>query len=456
MNNNPLFTNSIGITKKIRGNRMDLLIIIIIIMIFASQSGELGEKIKRTFDKKKSSTGGLRPDADYSNVRPEQGEEKAGDSFAEGVSDIGKKEKKESGSQNKKKGGARMKENGKKKEKAGSILRVAGIAAAVLIVASCAWDSFYMLNENTYAVVTTFGSPSVVKTAGLHFKIPFIQRVHMITKNIMGMPIGYSVEDAADPEVSEDNPVSVSKESEMITKDFNFVEVDFYIEYQVVDPIQAFIHADTYQEIIKNLAQSYIRDTVGTYNVDDVITTGKSEIQSKVKEKLSNRLEQENIGYGIYNVTIQDAEPPTVEVTNAFKAVEDAKQGMDTAINQAKKYQSEQIPTANAKADKVIQDAEAYKQEKISEATGQAARFNDLYQEYSKYPLITKKRMFYEAMEDVLPELKVIINASDGTQSLLPLEPFAEIPSGAGASSQPDVSGQTAAPDGQAAQNGGN
>ena len=399
---------------------MDLLIIIIIIMIFASQSGELGEKIKRTFDKKKSSTGGLRPDADYSNVRPEQGEEKAGDSFAEGVSDIDKKEKKESGSQNKKKGGARMKENGKKKEKAGSILRVAGIAAAVLIVASCAWDSFYMLNENTYAVVTTFGSPSVVKTAGLHFKIPFIQRVHMITKNIMGMPIGYSVEDAADPEVSEDNPVSVSKESEMITKDFNFVEVDFYIEYQVVDPIQAFIHADTYQEIIKNLAQSYIRDTVGTYNVDDVITTGKSEIQSKVKEKLSNRLEQENIGYGIYNVTIQDAEPPTVEVTNAFKAVEDAKQGMDTAINQAKKYQSEQIPTANAKADKVIQDAEAYKQEKISEATGQAARFNDLYQEYSKYPLITKKRMFYEAMEDVLPELKVIINASDGTQSLLP------------------------------------
>lgn len=435
---------------------MDLLIIIIIIMIFASQSGELGEKIKRTFDKKKSSTGGLRPDADYSNVRPEQGEEKAGDSFAEGVSDIDKKEKKESGSQNKKKGGARMKENGKKKEKAGSILRVAGIAAAVLIVASCAWDSFYMLNENTYAVVTTFGSPSVVKTAGLHFKIPFIQRVHMITKNIMGMPIGYSVEDAADPEVSEDNPVSVSKESEMITKDFNFVEVDFYIEYQVVDPIQAFIHADTYQEIIKNLAQSYIRDTVGTYNVDDVITTGKSEIQSKVKEKLSNRLEQENIGYGIYNVTIQDAEPPTVEVTNAFKAVEDAKQGMDTAINQAKKYQSEQIPTANAKADKVIQDAEAYKQEKISEATGQAARFNDLYQEYSKYPLITKKRMFYEAMEDVLPELKVIINASDGTQSLLPLEPFAEIPSGAGASSQPDVSGQTVAPDGQAAQNGGN
>ena len=129
-------------------------------------------------------------------------------------------------------------------------------------------------------------------------------------------------------------------------------------------------------------------------------------------------------------MTIQDAQPPTAEVTDAFKAVEDAKQGMDTAINEAKKYQSEQIPTANAKADQLIQDAEAYRQEKISEATGQAARFNDLYEEYSKYPLITKKRMFYEAMEEVLPDLKVIVNSSDGTQTLLPLEPFAESQNG--------------------------
>ncbi len=437
---------------------MDLLIVIIIVMIFAAQneSLDLTGRIKQMFEKKQNSTGGLRPDADYGNVRPADGEEdEKEDSGQKSDSDFN--DNLESGSKKKKKGGGRMREGGKKKGKAGSALRVAGIGAALVIALFCAWDSFYMLNENTYAVVTTFGKPSVVKTAGLHFKVPFIQRVHKITKNIMGMPIGYTVEDEEDPEVNEDYPATVSKESEMITKDFNFVDVDFYIEYQVVDPIQAFIHADTYQEIIKNLAQSYIRDTVGTYNVDDVITTGKSEIQSKVKEKLSNRLEQENIGYGIYNVTIQDAEPPTAEVTNAFKAVEDAKQGMDTAINQAKKYQSEQIPTANAKADKVIQDAEAYKQEKISEATGQAARFNDLYQEYSKYPLITKKRMFYEAMEEVLPDLKVIINSSDGTQTLLPLEPFAASGTDTGTRmpTAPEPSPQPAA-DGQTVQNGGN
>lgn len=246
-----------------------------------------------------------------------------------------------------------------------------------------------------------------------------------MSKEIKGMPIGYdpdyNQEYHAD---SENNPVPVPTESEMITKDFNFVNVDFYIEYQIVDPIKAYIHTDSAIPILKNLAQSYIRDTVGSYSVDEVITTGKFEIQTKVKALLSERLEKEDIGIGIYNVTIQDAQPPTEAVNDAFKAVEDAKQGMDTKINEAKKYQSEQLPAANAKADKAARDAEAYRQQRISEAEGQVSRFNDMYEEYAKYPLITKKRMFYETMEQILPDLKVIINGSDGTQTVLPLDSF--------------------------------
>ena len=246
-----------------------------------------------------------------------------------------------------------------------------------------------------------------------------------MSKEIKGMPIGYDPDyNAQNHADSENNPITVSSESEMITKDFNFVNVDFYIEYQIVDPIKAYIHSDTAIPILKNLAQSYIRDTVGSYSVDEVITTGKSEIQAKVKALLSERLEQEDIGLGINNVTIQDAQPPTDAVNNAFKAVEDAKQGMDTKINEARKYQSEQLPAANAKADKAARNAEAYRQQRISEAEGQVSRFNDMYQEYAKYPLITKKRMFYETMEDILPGLKVIINGSDGTQTMLPLDSF--------------------------------
>ena len=94
----------------------------------------------------------------------------------------------------------------------------------------------------------------------------------------------------------------------MITKDFNLTNVDFYVEYMVTDPVQAVRHRSVYESIIKNLAQSYIRDTVGVYNVDDVITTGKTQIQERIKEQLTNRLVEENIGYGIYNVSIQDTE----------------------------------------------------------------------------------------------------------------------------------------------------
>ncbi|MCB7319287.1 FtsH protease activity modulator HflK [Lacrimispora sp. 210928-DFI.3.58] len=336
------------------------------------------------------------------------------------------------------------------------VLRSVKLVILLVVLAVAAMDSFYTLSENEMAVVTTFGVPSSVMTSGPKFKYPFIQKVHKMSKEIKGMPIGYDPDyslgmennavSRTDWESAGENLASIPSESEMITKDFNFVNVDFYIEYQIVDPIKAYINNETAISILKNLAQSYIRDTVGSYSVDEVITTGKSEIQAKVKALLSERLESEDIGIGIYNVTIQDAEPPTEEVNNAFKAVEDAKQGMDTKINEAKKYQSEQLPAANAKADKAARDAEAYRQQRISEAEGQVSRFNDMYEEYAKYPLITKKRMFYETMEEILPQLKVIINGSDGTQTLLPLEPFSGTSStGTGnAVNTPPVNSQTA------------
>lgn len=321
--------------------------------------------------------------------------------------------------------------------KPGAVKRTFLVLFLLAALAIAAMNSFYTLSEDKMAVITTFGRPASVMTSGLKLKFPFVQQVHKMTKEIRGMSIGYNPDyDAQNHANSENNPISVPTESEMITKDFNFVNVDFYIEYQIIDPVKAYINSETYILILKNLAQSYIRDTVGSYSVDEVITTGKSEIQAKVKLLLSERLEQEDIGIGIYNVTIQDAEPPTDAVSNAFKAVEDAKQGMDTKINEAKKYQSQQLPAANARVDKATRDAEAYRQQRISEAEGQVARFNEMYEEYVKYPLITKKRMFYETMEDMLPSLKVIIDGGGGMQTVLPLDSFtgSSASSGAGSS----------------------
>ena len=137
------------------------------------------------------------------------------------------------------------------------------------------------------------------------------------------------------------------------------------------------------------------------------------------------RLEDQDIGIQLVNITIQDSEPPTTEVMEAFKAVETAKQGKETALNNANKYRNEQLPSAQARADGIIKDAEAQKTERINEATAQVSRFNSMYQEYIKNPAVTRQRMFYEAMENVLPGLKVIIESPNGnTQTIYPLESF--------------------------------
>ena len=297
-----------------------------------------------------------------------------------------------------------------------AILVLLAVLLVILVL-----DSFYTLKEDQYAVITTFGRPTTVSTSGLKFKLPFVQHVTKVSKTIQGFPLGYRM----------NSNQSVDDESLMITYDYNFVNVDFYVEYRVTDPIKFLYNSQEPVGILKMLCQSYIRDTIGLYNVDSVITTGKSEIQAAIKEKVIRRLDQEDIGLQLANITIQDAEPPTAEVQRAFTAVESAKQSADTTVNNAKKYANEVIPAAAADADQIIKSAEAYRESRINEATGQAARFAALFEEYQKYPLITKQRLFYEAMESILPDMKLyIVDSSTGVQTALPLDSFASFQTG--------------------------
>ena len=298
------------------------------------------------------------------------------------------------------------KKSGKGKKGAGKIVIT---VIVILFFCTVAFESVYSIKEQEQGVVTTFGKAGSVVTSGLHFKIPFIQKVTKVNTTILGFPIGYNP--AGTSEVSTEE---AEAESLMITSDFNFVNVDFYVEYKVSDPVKYLYNSKQPTEILKNIAQSCIRTVVSNYTVDDVITTGKNEIQASIKEMIVEKLEQQDIGLMLVNISMQDAEPPTAEVIEAFKAVETAKQGKETAINNANKYQNEQIPQAKAKADQIIQDAEATKQKRINEATAQVVRFNEMYEEYVKNPLITKQRMFYETMEDVLPGVKLIIDDGSG------------------------------------------
>jgi membrane protease subunit HflK len=307
------------------------------------------------------------------------------------------------------------------------VFRITNIAVAALILLILGFNMVYIVQEQEQAVVVTFGQASVVATPGPHFKIPFVQDVKIVPMLIMGLPIGYG-------NSAEGADATIESESLMITSDYNFVNVDFFLEYQVSDP-ERYLYASSNPEFIfKNLALSYIRDTIGLHLVDEVITTGKNEIQAEIKEKLANRLQEEDIGLQLINITIQDASPPTSEVRNAFMNVETAKQGKETAINVAMKYESERKPAARAEEDAILKDATAQREARISEAKSQVAVFSAIYEEYRKNPLMSKQRMFYEAMEEMLPLMKIVIDSGDGsTNKILPIEPISGLGATAGA-----------------------
>lgn len=293
------------------------------------------------------------------------------------------------------------------------------IIGLFVVITVC--NSFYSVKETETAVITTFGKASIVDGKGLKFKIPYIQQVIKVDTTVRGFSIGYYE--------NEDGSTSdVDEESVMITSDYNFVDIDFYISYEVKDPIKYLYDSNQPEMILKNIAMSSIRSTMSAYTVDTALTTGKAEIQSNIKQMMIAKLEEADIGITLVDASIQDVEPPTDDIKNAFKAVETAKQQKESAINEANKYRNEQLPAAEAQADKILQEAEATKTARINEATGQVARFNAEFEEYQKYPLITKQRMFYEAMEELLPKLKVIIDDGSGNiEKYYPIESFANL-----------------------------
>ena len=290
------------------------------------------------------------------------------------------------------------------------------ILFAVMIVFGL--TCYYTVDDKQQAVVTTFGKVTDITDAGVHLKLPFgIQQVEKVDVNVyQKITLGY-------------NPVGSGytvddRESAMITGDYNIVNVDFFVEYKISDPVQYLYSSNDPESILRNLVQSQVRNVVGSSTVDSVLTDGKENIQMQVRNLVTDILNQYDIGLSLVDVKIQDAEPPTQEVIEAFKNVETAKQQAETVINDAKAYKNAQLPQAQAKADKLIQNAQYLKEKRINEATEQVAMFNAMYQEYALNPQVTKSRMYYEAISQIMPGVKLYINTSSGSdvQMLLPLE----------------------------------
>ena len=293
---------------------------------------------------------------------------------------------------------------------------VALVLAALLIYGST--TCFYTIDDKQQGVVTTFGKVTAITDAGMHFKLPFgIQKVEKVDVNVyQHIELGYR----------SDTGESVDEESSMITGDYNIVNVDFFVEYKISDPVRYLYGSDDPQQILRNLIQSQVRNVVGSSTVDAVLTDGKENIQMQVKTLVSEILADYDIGLTLVDVKIQDSEPPTQEVVEAFKAVETAKQQAETVVNDAKAYQNAKLPDAQAQADQLIQNAEYLKQKRINEATEQVAMFTAMYEEYARNPEITRSRMYYEAIQKILPDVKVYIDTTGGggIDMMLPLESF--------------------------------
>ena len=296
--------------------------------------------------------------------------------------------------------------------------RIVTIVVLVVIVAMLIGTCYYTVDDKQQAVVTTFGKVTDITDAGVHFKLPLgIQQVQKVDVNVyQKIELGYS---------SSGNDYLVNdRESTMITGDYNIVNVDFFVEYKISDPVQYLYSSNNPELILRNLIQSQVRNVVGSSTVDAVLTDGKENIQMQVKELVTRILQEYDIGLTLVDVKIQDAEPPTTEVIEAFKAVETAKQKAETVINDAKAYQNAQLPQAQAQADQLVQNAEYLRQKRINEAIEKVAMFQAQYAEYAQNPEITRSRMYYEAISDILPGVKLFINTGDKSdvQMLLPLD----------------------------------
>ena len=299
------------------------------------------------------------------------------------------------------------------------IRRIALVAVLAIALVIGSSSCFYTVDDKQQAVVTTFGKVTDVTDAGLHFKMPFgIQQARKVDVNVyQKIELGYTSSGDDYYQVNE-------KESTMITGDYNIVNVDFFVEYKISDPVKYLFSSNNPEMILRNLIQSQVRNVVGSTSVDAVLTDGKENIQSQVKDLVTQILSEYDIGLTLVDVRIQDSEPPTQEVIEAFKAVETAKQQAETVVNDAKAYQNAQLPDAQAQADKLVQNAEYLKQKRINEATQQVAMFSAMYEEYKLNPEITRSRMYYEAISEILPGVKVFINTGSGenVDMLLPLE----------------------------------
>ncbi|WP_429367951.1 FtsH protease activity modulator HflK [Paenibacillus sp. DS2015] len=292
---------------------------------------------------------------------------------------------------------------------------IIGIVAAFIII-FVGSSSFYTVQEQERAAILTFGKYSTETSAGLHFKWPYpIQQVITVPAELtQRIHIGYRLEG--------NESIPVEEEAMMITGDENIVSADAVVQWKISNIRDYLYNIDDPEQFLRNATSSSIRAVIGSEKLDYAITDGKTVIQDKVRVKLLELQTKYNTGIQIIDIKFQDIEPPSGQVTEAFREVTNAREEKNTKINNAAKYENDLIPKARGEAQALLENAEGEKKSRILNAEGDVAQFNAIYKEYKNNPNVTESRLILETLEKILPNAQIFItNSNSDTVNYLPL-----------------------------------
>ncbi len=289
---------------------------------------------------------------------------------------------------------------------------------ALLIVG---FGSFFQVGTEEEGVVTRFGKHVRTVTPGLKMKIPFMEKVYKVPverqkKQEFGFRTqqsGIRTEYSRTGSVTEDEAI-------MLTGDLNLANVQWVVQYRVSDPYNYLFKVRNPDNTLRDLSEAVTRQIVGDRTVNEVLTVGRAEIASEVKVLLQEMSREYSLDIEIAQVVLQDINPPE-SVKQAFNAVNEAQQERETLINEAKSEYNKVIPRARGQAEETIQKAEGYATQRVNNALGEVARFNALYEEYVQAPEVTKRRIYLETLQDVLPKLGDKIVTSENNNNMIPI-----------------------------------
>lgn len=293
------------------------------------------------------------------------------------------------------------------------------IIVILLISAVILFSSFFKVDATEQSVITRFGKYQTTVGPGLHLKLPFgIEKNYNVpVKVVQTEQFGFTTE----KNVSKSQISNLSKESTMLTGDLNIVDVEWIIQYRIVNPSDWLFNVKEKRQTIRDISQSVVNTLVGDRAILDVMGLERSAIQIEAQRLMNQNYEQLGLGINVIAVQLQNVVPPK-GVQDAFEDVNKASQDMERYINEGKEAYNAQIPLSRGIADQQVQIAEGYAIDRVNRAKGDVARFSAIYQEYVKSPSITRERLYLEMMEEIFKAKQGSVLIDKELESLLPIK----------------------------------